>query len=320
MTRLTMAGLLAVAEIARAAAPSVSKDPRDVPPPISRNHPETVTIDLVAREVVGELAPDRRYWFWTFAEKRDGVVGPGTVPGPMIRVREGDTVVVNLTNEPGGIEPHNLDFHAGIGAMLEDVAPGETKTLQFKATREGGYIYHCGAEGMPWEHVAHGMYGLMMVEPRGGLRAVDHEFYLGQGEWYPGPNVEHPEVDADSLDEDKALAEHPDYVTFNGHTKALTDPAIFGDAVTVARGDSVRMFLVSGGPNLGSNFHVIGQIFDRVLTGHHLTAMRNEETVYVPPGSAAVFEFQAQATGDFPIVDHALFRVPKGAAGLLHVR
>lgn len=299
----------------------VAKNPTDVPSPISRHASKTIMVDLVAKEVVAELTPGKKFWFWTFAEKKGDVVGPATVPGPMIRVMEGDMVVINLTNELGNVEPHNLDFHAGIGAMLMDTEPGETKTLKFKATREGAYIYHCGAEGMPWEHVSHGMYGLILVEPRGGLQKVDKEFYIGQSDWYIKPGIEHfPEIkDGYDLDEDKALSEHPDYFTFNGHTQALSDPSIYGDAITVNQGDKVRLFFVTGGPNIGSNFHIIGQIFDKFIPGHFHTLTRNEETGYVPPGSAAVFEFKALATGKFPIVDHALWRAPKGALGLLHV-
>ncbi|UJS18407.1 MAG: multicopper oxidase domain-containing protein [Candidatus Jettenia sp.] len=300
---------------------NVAKDPTDIPVRISRFCPKTVTVNLIAKEVVADLAPGKKFWFWTFAQKKGDTVGPATVPGPMIRVMEGDTVVINLTNDLHNEEPHNLDFHAGFGAMLMDIEPGETDTLTFKAMRKGAYIYHCGAEGMPWEHVAYGMYGLIVVEPRGGLPKVDKEFYIGQGEWYLKQGIEdHPNIPGYSLNEKKALAEHPDYFTFNGHTQALMDPSIYGNAITVNQGDKVRLFFVAGGPNIGSNFHIIGQIFDKFYSGHHLDFIRNEETAYVPPGSAAVFEFKALATGDFSIVDHALFRVPKGAGGLLHVK
>ncbi len=300
---------------------TVAKDPTDIPSPISRSNPTTVTVDLVAKEVLAELAPGKKFWFWTFAGKKGDVTGPATVPGPMIRVMEGDTVVINLTNALGNKEPHNLDFHAGIGAMLMDIEPGKTKSLKFKAVREGAYIYHCGAEGMPWEHVSHGMYGLIMVEPRGGLPKVDKEFYIGQSDWYIKPGIENlaDVKDGYDLDEDKALSEHPDYFTFNGHTQALSNASIYGDAVTVNKRDNVRIFFVTGGPNIGSNFHIIGQIFDKYYPSRYRDFIRNEETVYVPPGSAAVFEFKALATGNWPIVDHALWRVPKGAGGILHV-
>ncbi|MFO0792804.1 MAG: multicopper oxidase domain-containing protein [Candidatus Brocadiaceae bacterium] len=299
---------------------NVAKDPTDIPPRIARWHTKTVTVDLVAREVIAELTPGKKFWFWTFAEKKGDIIGPATVPGPMVRVMEGDTVVINLTNEEFNT-PHNLDFHAGIGAMLMDVEPGETKTLKFKAMREGAYIYHCGAMGMPWEHVSHGMYGLIMVEPRGGLPKVAKEFYIGQSEWYLKPGIEEaPDVlDGYDLDVEKARAEHPDCFTFNGHTKALFDPSIYGP-VTVDKKDTVRIFFVTGGPNIGANFHIIGQIFDKFYPTHYSALTRDEETAYIQAGSAAVVEFQALATGEFPIVDHALWRAEKGARGTLLVQ
>jgi nitrite reductase (NO-forming) len=227
---------------------AVAKDPTDVPPRISRSNPTTVTVDLVAKEVAADIAPGKKFWFWTFAEKKGDTIGSATVPGPLIRVMEGDTVVINLTNALDSVEPHNLDFHAGFGAIFMDIEPGETKTLTFKAERNGAYIYHCGAEGMPWEHVAYGMYGLIMVEPKGGLSKVDKEFYIGQGEWYLKYGIEdHPGIDSYSLDEDKALAEQPDYFTFNGHTMALKDPLLYGNAIEVDKGATMSASSLSMG-------------------------------------------------------------------------
>ncbi|MCK6553266.1 multicopper oxidase domain-containing protein [Candidatus Binatia bacterium] len=305
--------------VARAAAPTyVAKDPLDVPSPIVRTAPATVTVDLVAREVVAEIAPGKWFTFWTFN---------GTVPGPMIRVREGDTLVVNLTNELHNTEPHNLDFHAamgpGGGAAVTDVEPGESKSFSFKAQRSGAFIYHCAGEGMPWEHVAFGMYGMIQVDPPEGLPDGFAEAYVGQSEWYlaPAPDGSSGQADGDLyvLDEDKAGMEHPDLFTFNGHTRALVDPAIFGNALRVNQGDRLRVFFVNAGPNLGSSWHIIGQIFDSVYTGHPSDRIRNEETLYVPPGSAAVLELTAAVPGTYNLVDHALWRVPKGALGNLHV-
>jgi nitrite reductase (NO-forming) len=308
----------------QAASPTAAKDPTAVPPPITRKNPTTVTVDLVAKEVIAEIAPGKTAWMWTFN---------GTVPGPMIRVMEGDTLIINLTNDSGNAEPHNIDFHAsmgpGGGAAVTNVLPGETKTLLFKALRAGAFIYHCAGEGAPWEHVSYGMYGLIMVEPKGGLPKVDKEFYVGQSDWYlkvdETLNTEHRlPAGTYTLDEERALAEHPNHFSFNGHTNALTDPALFGEAIRVDIGDrlkpkTVRFFFVTGGPNIGSNWHIIGQIFDRVYTGSPKTPIENEETVYVPPGSAAVFELTAMVPGKFLLVDHALWRVTKGAAGFLHV-
>ena len=304
---------------------NVAKNPTDLPAPITRTMPTIVTVNLEAREVVGEIAPGKTAWFWTFN---------GTVPGPMIRVMEGDTVVINLTNSLENVEPHNIDFHAamgpGGGAAVTNVEPGETKTLTFKAMRAGAYIYHCAGEGLPWEHVSYGMYGLIMVEPKGGLPKVDKEFYVGQSDWYLIRNAESVEPrdflgpDVLVLDEDKAMAEQPTMYTFNGHQHALTDPALYGEAIRVditnkLKPKQVRFFFVTGGPNKGSNWHIIGQIFDKVYTGNPKTFVENEETVYVAPGSAAVFELTAMVPGKYLLVDHALWRVPQGAAGFLWV-
>ena len=297
--------------------PYAAKDPTDLPPPITRSKPTTVTVDLFAEEVITEIEPGEKAWVWTFN---------GTVPGPMIRVMEGDTVVINLTNNLHNEEPHNIDLHAsmgpGGGADVTNVEPGETRTFSFKAMRQGAYIYHCAAEGMPWEHVAYGMYGLIMVEPKGGLEKVDKEFYIGQSDWYHdalSDGAHGIPTDVYVLDEDEALAEHPSLFSFNGHKKALSDPDLFGETIRAEQDDTVRFFFVTGGPNIGSNWHIIGTIFDKVYKGHVKDATRNEETVYVAPGSAAVFELSTPVPGQFLIVDHALFRVPKGAGGFMHV-
>lgn len=305
--------------IVSATVPTISnvvKDPTEVPPPIySRTTTTIIHVNLVAKEVIANLTPEKNFYFWTYN---------GTVPGPMIRVMEGDTVIVNLTNDINNIHSHNIDFHAvmgpGGGATVTNVMPGETKTLTFKAMRAGAYVYHCAGEGEPWEHVSHGMYGLIMVEPKKGLPPVDKEFYVGQGEWYltanPTINTSISDKAFFDLDENKAMAEQPDNFSFNGNTNALTT---INKKMVTNQSDNVRLFFVNGGPNIGSNFHIIGQIFDKVYTGSPDTFVKNEETVYVAPGSASVFEFETLVPGKYLLVDHALWRVPKGALGFLNV-
>ncbi len=235
---------------------NVAKDPTIFPPSIHRSRPQTVTVNLSAEEYIAEIADGKDAWVWTFSDE-DNPVEHGTIPGPMIRVMVGDTVVINLTNNMGNIEPHNIDLHAamgpGGGAAVTEIAPGETKTLRFKALREGAYIYHCAAEGMAWEHVSYGMYGLIMVEPKGGLKRVDKEFYFGQSDWYlkqagaEGAGHAVPE-DVYVLDEAKASDELPTMYSFNGHKAALTDPSLFGNTIRADQGDKVRVFMVTGGP------------------------------------------------------------------------
>jgi nitrite reductase (NO-forming) len=336
---VTMAALVAASFVHPPAAQAVpevanvAKDPTDVPPPIRRSNAQTVEVELWVEEVVTQIEPGKWAWVWTFN---------GTVPGPMIRAMEGDTVVVTLNNYPESCEsnpdcvpnqrPHNIDLHAvmgpGGGAAVTNVAVGATRTFSFKALRQGAYIYHCAA-GAVWEHVAYGMYGLILIEPKGGLKPKGRkgsgfkEFYVGQSEWYhdaqsSGGRNNLPD-DVFILDRDKAFAEHPSLFTFNGHKNALTNQSLFGDAILTDQDKMARFFFVNGGPNIGSNWHIIGTIFDTVYKGDFKHSESNEETVYVPPGSAAVFELSTPVPGRFLIVDHALFRIPKGALGFMHV-
>ena len=288
-------------------APNVARDPSIVPPPITRTEPTTVDLKLTIKEVVSQLADGTTFLFWTF---------DGTVPGPMLRVMEGDTVRLTLDNPKGNLVPHNIDLHAvtgpGGGAAVTMVAPGESKTFTFKALKRGIYIYHCAAPPV-WHHIALGMYGAILVEPPGGLPKVDREFYVVQGEWYTTGAF--GEAGHQSFSNAKAMSEQPEYFTFNGHTGALT--SLFPLKARV--GETVRLFFGVGGPNVGSNFHLIGEIFDKVYSGDPATYTANEETWYTPPGSASVFEFKLEVPGSYTLVDHAIYRVMKGAAGTLIV-
>lgn len=297
----------------------VAKDPTEVPAPITRRSNEHLTFDLHPKEVLADIdGSGHKAWVWTF---------DGTVPGPMLRVMEGDTVTINIINDANNIEPHNIDLHAamapGGGAVFTEAEPGETKSFTFVATRQGTYIYHCAAEGQAWEHIGYGMFGLIVVEPRGGLPAVDKEFYVGQLEWYL-KNAPNNEANAHGLppntlmlDEEQALNERPDIFTFNGHKNALTNDNIHGDAMHAQKGDTVRFFFVNGGPNIGSNWHIIGTIFDKTYQGHFSNPLVNQETEHVAPGSAAMFELEAKEAGTYLLVDHAIFRASIGALGFL---
>ncbi|HEY6041341.1 MAG TPA: nitrite reductase, copper-containing, partial [Anaerolineae bacterium] len=153
----------------------------------------------------------------------------------------------------------------------------------------------------------------IVVEPKGGLPKADREFYVVQGDWYTTGKF--GDKGHQAFSGDKALAEQPEYFTFNGRVDALSKLY----PLHAKTGETVRLFFGVGGPNAGSNFHIIGEIFDRVFTGAFDNPVRNEETWYVPPGSLATFEFKLNEPGQYLLVDHALYRVAKGAAGVLMV-
>ncbi|MPZ16039.1 MAG: nitrite reductase, copper-containing [Chloroflexi bacterium] len=293
------AALHAESQAARLAQPQVAA-------PLAPRAPALVAVTIETLEVVGLLDDDVPYAYWTFG---------GTVPGPMIRVRQGDTVEVTLTNAVDSRVAHSIDLHAvtgpGGGAQVTQVAPGEHATFQFQALNPGIYVYHCATPLVP-QHVANGMYGLIIVEPPEGLPPVDREFYVMQGDFY----VQSPAQGGPrSLALDKLRDERADYVVFNGAVGALS-----GDtALRAVVGETVRIFFGDGGPNLTSSFHVIGEIFDRVAPEGASEWTTNIQTTLVPAGGATIVEFTLEVPGDYLLVDHSLGRLTKGAAGVLHV-
>ncbi len=288
-------------------AKNVARDPAKMPAPLNRTEPTTVKLTLTFKEQTAEISDGATYGFWTFED---------TVPGPLLRVMEGDTVELTLVNPKESKSGHNIDLHAvngpGGGANVTNVNPGESKTFKFKALNPGVYLYHC-AFAPPYVHIANGMYGAILVEPKGGLPKVDREFYVVQGDWYTtGAFGDKGHQD---FSPGKALSGLPEYFTYNGHVDALTK--IY--PLKAKTGETVRLFFGVGGPNIGSNFHIIGEIFDKVYPGSPSTPILNEETWYVPPGSMAAFEFKLDVPGTYLLVDHAIWRVAKGAAGALVV-
>src|SRR5690606_5790060 len=248
------------------------------------------------------------YTYWTF---------DSTVPGQMIRVREGDTVVLRLTNAPGNLNPHSIDLHAVNGphggGQATQVAPGETKAFQFKALNPGVYVYHCATPYVP-AHIALGMYGLIVVEPAEGLAPVDREFYVMQGEIYT--NLRPHQSGHASFDDAALWDENPNFVVFNGRHNALTGER----QMTAKVGERVRIFIGNGGPNLISSFHVIGEIFDVVHQEGASESTTNVQTTLIPAGGATWVEFTVDVPGDYILVDHALNRaLGKGAIAVLHV-
>ncbi len=287
---------------------AVLTDAPNVPPPIRRDHPTRVIVRLEAREVVKRLADGVDYTFWTFG---------GSVPGKFIRVREGDEVEFHLSNAPDDKMPHNIDLHAvtgpGGGAASSFTAPGHTSTFSFKTLNPGLYVYHCATAPVGM-HIANGMYGLILVEPKGGLPKVDREYYVCQGEVYTKGGNGEPGLQP--FDMQKAVHEDPEYVVFNGAVGALT-----GDHALQARvGERVRLYVGNGGPNLTSSFHVIGEIFDTVYPEGGSAPTHDVQTTSVPPGGSAIVEFKVDVPGTFILVDHAIFRTfNKGSLGMLKV-
>ena len=280
----------------------------NVPSPITRTSPATVRVDLTTIEKTGVLDGDTKYNFWTFN---------GTVPGPMIRVRVGDTVELHLKNPDSNVMSHNIDLHAvtgpGGGAVMTLAEPGEEKAIRFKAINPGVFIYHCAAPHIP-THIANGMYGIIIVDPEKGLPPVDHEFYIMQSEFYIDGKKGAKGVMDISLE--KALLEHPDYVVFNGRTGALV-----GDGALKAKvGETIRLYVGNIGPNLISSFHIIGEIFDKVYVEGGTLINENIQTTLIPAAGAAIIEFKVEAPGNYLLVDHSIFRaIDKGAVGILSV-
>ncbi|MFB6121388.1 MAG: copper-containing nitrite reductase [Halobacteriaceae archaeon] len=281
----------------------VARDPADMPGPIDRDEPKHHDITLEVEEVTAEIEPGVTFDYMTFG---------GTVPGPMLRVRQGDTVSFTLKNLPDNKMPHNVDMHAiygtGGGSVATTAAPGESNSEKFKATYPGAYIYHCAVPNLDY-HISSGMFGMIVVEPKEGLPEVDHEFYFGQHEVYtkqPTGAKGHHAFDMEAM-----KAEDPTYVLLNGEKYAYAAARYGPKEVSV--GDSVRVFMVDGGPNVSSNFHPIGNVWakgyrDGAFEG---PTEKNVQTMKVPPGSCMVGTMECPVPERIKLVDHALSRVAR---------
>jgi nitrite reductase (NO-forming) len=285
----------------------IAHNPTDIPPSIQRTSEDTVDIHIVTKEVIGEMAPGVTFNYWTFG---------GTVPGPFLRVREGDTVNLTLSNDPTSLHHHSIDLHAvtgpGGGASATMVAPGESKTITFKALNPGLFVYHCAYPNVA-NHMAHGMYGLILVEPKKPLPPVDHEFYVMQGEFYSEGDLGRKGLQL--FDAQAMLDGKPQYIVFNGRTGALASK------MHAKVGETVRIYAGNGGVNLISSFHVIGEIFDKVYREGDVVSQPAEsvQTTLIPAGGAAVVDFKLNYPGKYILVDHALSRLDRGAWGVLEV-
>jgi nitrite reductase (NO-forming) len=308
-----MEGRIRVAPGARGAvaaiAPDIVRDPTDLPPPIRARPPQVVRVDLETTELKGQLSDKISYTYWTFNNK---------VPGPFVRVRVGDLVEVHLKNAEDSLMYHSVDFHGatgpGGGAEFTQTEPGNEKVVTFKALIPGLFVYHCATPSVP-HHITNGMYGLILVEPEGGLPQVDREFYVMQGELYTAKRFGMP--GHQEMDYEKLISERPEYFLFNGAVGALTK----SHPMRARPGETVRIFFGVGGPNFTSSFHVIGEIFDHVYEGASLGVqpLTGVQTVSVPPGGATIVDFKIDRPGRYVLVDHALSRLERGLAGFLIV-
>jgi len=311
-----LAALIAAASAAASAPAAIQgqetaslTDAPGVPPPLKRDYPTKVIVQLEVREVVQHLDTGVDYTFWTFG---------GKVPGKFMRVRQGDLIEFHLNNHPSSKMPHNIDLHAvtgpGGGAASSFTAPGHSSRFSFTALNPGLYVYHCATPPVGM-HIGNGMYGLILVEPPGGLPPVEREYYVMQSEFYT--KGRHGDEGLQPFDMDKAIDERPTYVVFNGAVNALVGE----HALHAKVGETVRLFVGNGGPNLVSSFHVIGEIFDKVYAeGGTAVRQENVQTTLIPPGGAAIIEFKVDVPGTFILVDHAIFRTfNKGALGMLKV-
>ncbi|MBP7242565.1 copper-containing nitrite reductase [Amaricoccus sp.] len=296
-------------EDAASDAADIVRDPGDLPSPIGPRQPEVVKVLLETIELEGKLDNGTTYEYWTFN---------GKVPGPLLRVRVGDTVEVTLKNPADSVMMHSVDFHAatgpGGGAHATQTEPGAEYVVTFKALKPGVYVYHCATPSVA-HHITNGMYGLIVVEPEGGLPQVDREFYVMQGELYTvDPFGTHGLME---MDYDKLISENPEYFIFNGAVEALTKRHPLYANV----GETVRIYFGVGGPNFTSSFHVIGEIFDNVYPFASITSppLTNVQTITVPPGGATVADFKIDRAGTYVLVDHALSRAERGLAGYLVV-
>jgi len=285
----------------------IGADPTLVPE--SPQEPDTdgiVRLHLTAKEVISEISPGIYFNYWTYNNQ---------VPGPLLRVREGDTIELTLTNDPTSLHDHNIDLHAvtgpGGGSSLTHVAPGETKTFRWKTLSPGLYVYHCAMPNVS-THNSHGQYGMILVDPKEGFEEVDKEFYIMQGELYTIGQL--GKRGLTTFDSDALLDGHPNYVTFNGRVEST--PRMQANV-----GDKVRIYIGNGGVNLISSFHIIGEIFDTVYPNASIGGAleHNTQATAVLPGGASIVEFTVDVPGKYLLVDHALARMNKGAWAVLEV-
>jgi copper-containing nitrite reductase len=279
-----------------------------VPAPITRTNPAVVQAYLNAGYKTMELAPGFNYTFWTFN---------GITPGPFIRARVGDTLEVMLSNTDDRGMAHNIDFHAvtgpGGGSEVLTTNLGGLVMARFKLLNPGLFIYHC-AQSPTEDHIANGMYGLILVEPETGLPKVDREFYVLQSEFYTKPPIAGKTLE---YSPEEGLMEQPRFVVFNGRIGSLTG----ANALQAKTGERVRIYFGNAGPNLDSSFHVVGATFDKLYREGDLVSppARSVAVTLVPAAGTAVVEIKFDVPGQYTMMDHSIFRTKKGALGIINV-
>ena len=285
----------------------IARSPDDLPPSLSRKENQLVEINLRAEEVIAAIAPEADYFYFTYN---------GKVPGPLLRVKEGDLVKISLENPKTNSHIHSIDLHAatgpGGGGKIQ-VAPGEKKDFTFKALAPGLFIYH-SASGNVGSSTSNGMYGLILVEPKNGLPKVDKEFYVTQGEFFTEGGI--GEKGFQLFSPEKYLREEPTYVVFNGRVNGLVDYPLKAEV-----GEKIRIYFGNAGVTNISSFHIIGEIFDKVYQEASLLSspLLGVQTTLAPAGGATAVELKLDYPTDYILVDHSLVRLEKGAFGVLRV-
>lgn len=282
---------------------SIVKNPMDIPKNVSKN------IYLETTELISKINENEKYVYWTFNN---------TVPGPLLRVKEGEIVNLTIHNINTSKFHHSIDLHAVTGyaggGEITQVAPGETKSFSFNASKPGLYVYHCATPHVA-HHMTNGMYGMILVEPKDGMKVVDKEFYIMQGEFYM-KKIQN-EKGIYTLDDKKMISENPDYIVFNGAFGGLTNDF----PIEVSENETIRLYVGNGGVSKISSFHIIGEIFDKVYQeGNTNLYIENVQTTLIPVGGSVVIELNMSKKGSYPFVDHALARLDKGAFGTIKVK
>jgi nitrite reductase (NO-forming) len=284
--------------------------PWDVPPGVGAREAAFLRIDMHSSEVSGLLDVSTSFPYLTFG---------GRVPGPFLRVREGDTIEFHLINDESSTFPHSIDLQAvtgpGGGANYTQTAPGSETSFTFQTLNPGLFVYHCATPSIA-HHISAGMYGMILVEPPGGLPPVDREFYVMQGEIYTREPF--GQSGQATFDFEAMANEQPSYYVFNGAAAGLTADEY---ALRANVGETVRIYFGVGGPNKSSAFHVVGEIFDRVYVDGSVTdaPQTHVSVVQVPPGGSAILEFTVDVPGRYVLVDHAYSRLERGLVGYLYV-